>query len=68
MKEDSSKGYETTEGVLMTLSDLQDVLSKTQKPGTKKQGYGSLLVKTAALDAVAPTETEIKTDVYKRHA
>ena len=61
LKEDSSKGYETTEGILMTLSDLQDVLSKTQKPGTKKQGYGSLLVKTAALDAVAPTEKEIKT-------
>lgn len=60
LREDNSKGYETSEGVILTLSDLQEILTKTQRPGSKKQGYGSLLVKTTALDAVAPTEKEIK--------
>ena len=60
LREDNSKGYETSEGLILSLSDLQALAAKTQKPGAKKQGYGSLLVKTAALTDVAPVEKEIK--------
>ena len=65
LKEDNSKGYETSEGVIMSLSDLQAITAKVQKGGsTKKPEYGSVLVKTAGLAAVAPVENTIKTLGY----
>lgn len=60
LREDYSKGYETSEGVVMTLADLQNLQSKIQKSGNKKQSYGSVLVKTSQLGDVAPVEKEIK--------
>lgn len=65
VKEDYSKGYETSEGVIMSLADLQAISAKVKKTSsTKKPEYGSVLVKTADLASVAPVEKEIKTLGY----
>ncbi len=60
LREDNSKGYETSEGVVMMLSDLQKLQAKYQKSASKKPPYGSVLVKTSRLEDVAEVEKEIK--------
>ncbi len=64
VKEDYSKGYETSEGIIMSLSDLRKVLDKVQGAAKKKLPYDSVLVKVESIDKVAEVEQEIKTMGY----
>ena len=58
-KEDYSKGAETSDGIIMSLSDLQKFLEKV--PGAKKKRtYDSVLVKVTDITAVERVETDIK--------
>ena len=59
-KEDYSKGTETSEGILMSLSDLEKIAEKA-RPGKKKaQNYTSVLVKVTDISRVADAEKKIK--------
>lgn len=64
VKEDYSKGYETSEGMIMSLTDLRKLLDKVQGPVKKKLPYDSVLVKVSAIDRVADVEQEIKSMGY----
>ena len=64
VKEDYSKGYETSEGMIMSLTDLRKLLDKVQGPVKKKLPYDSVLVKVSAIDQVADVEQEIKSMGY----
>ncbi|WP_297241353.1 ABC transporter permease, partial [uncultured Flavonifractor sp.] len=64
VKEDYSKGYETSEGMIMSLTDLRKLLDKVQGPAKKKLPYDSVLVKVSAIDRVADIEQEIKAMGY----
>ncbi|WP_297212430.1 ABC transporter permease [uncultured Flavonifractor sp.] len=64
VKEDYSKGYETSEGLIMSLSDLRKLLDKVQGAAKKKLPYDSVLVKVASIDRVADVEQQIKTMGY----
>ena len=58
-KEDYSKGAETSDGIIMSLSDLQKLLEKV--PGAKKKRtYDSILVKVTDITVVERVETDIK--------
>ena len=58
-KEDYSKGSETSDGIIMSLSDLQKLLEKV--PGAKKRRtYDSVLVKVTDISVVERVETDIK--------
>ena len=63
-KEDYSKGYETSEGIIMSLTDLRKLLDKIHGPKKKKLPYDSVLVKVSGIDRVADVEQEIKAMGY----
>lgn len=59
VKEDNAKGYETSEGIMMSVEDLRN-LQKRAKPGGSPAPYESLLVKVKDISRVDPVETAIK--------
>lgn len=59
-KEDYGKGSETSEGIAMSLSDLQALLERVQGKKEKKTEYDSLMVKVTDISRVAWVEQEIK--------
>lgn len=63
-KEDYSKGSETSDGVILSLSDLRKILDKLQGNKKKAVPYNSVLVKVSAIDQVEPVEKEIKAMGY----
>ena len=63
-KEDYSKGSETSDGILMSLSDLRKILDKTQGNKRKAVPYDSILVKVSDLSQVESVESEIKAMGY----
>ena len=63
-KEDYSKGNETSEGVIMSLSDLRKILDKAQGNRKKAVPYDSVLVKVSHISRVADVESEIKAMGY----
>lgn len=64
VKEDYSKGSETSEGIMLSLSDLRKLLNKAQG-GTRKQlPYDCILVKVADIAQVEGVENEIKAMGY----
>lgn len=64
VKEDYSKGFETSDGVIMNLSDLIEVLNTVQGNKTKKTVYDSILVKVKDISAVEAVEKEIRNKGY----
>lgn len=59
VKEDNAKGYETSDGIMMSVEDLRN-LQKRAKPGGSPAPYESLLVKVKDISRVDPVETAIK--------
>lgn len=59
-KEDYGKGSEMSEGIAMSLSDLQALLERVQGKKEKKTEYDSLMVKVTDISRVARVEQEIK--------
>lgn len=60
VKEDYSKGYETTEGIILSLSDFEELLLQAEGSTQKKGVYDSVLVKVSDISKVGDVETEIK--------
>lgn len=63
-KEDYSKGPETSDGIIMSLSDLRAILDKAQGAAKKAVPYGSVLVKVTNISQVESAETAIKAMGY----
>ena len=64
VKEDYSKGSETSEGIMMSLGDLRKLLDKAQGNKKKAVPYDSVLVKVGNISQVAQVEEEIKAMGY----
>ena len=63
-KEDYSKGAETSEGIILSLSDLRKILDKAQGNQKKAVPYGSVLVKVSDISQVETVENDIKAMGY----
>ncbi len=63
-KEDYSKGGETSDGIMMSLSDLRKLVEKLQGNKKKAIPYNSVLVKVTGIDQVEGVEKEIKSMGY----
>ena len=64
VKEDNAKGYETSDGVMMSVADLQALLKRAgggrTTPNANASAYDSILVKVSGIKQVDPVETAIK--------
>lgn len=64
LKEDYSKGGETSMGLILRLEDLQKILAEQQQLAGKKpernQGFENAIVKVKSIQDVAPVEQKIK--------
>ncbi|MCI1959545.1 MAG: ABC transporter permease [Clostridia bacterium] len=60
VKEDYSKGYETSEGLIMGLGDIKKIIEKAQNGSVSKKGYNSVIVKVNDISNVSQVEDEIK--------
>lgn len=63
VKEDNAKGYETSDGVMMSVADLQALLKRAASGRTAPNStptYDSVLVKVSGIKQVDPVETAIK--------
>lgn len=63
-KEDYSKGSETSDGIILSLSDLRKLLDKVQGNQKKAVPYGSVLVKVRDITQVETVESNIKSMGY----
>lgn len=63
-KEDYSKGSETSDGIIVSLSDLRKLLDKAQGNKKKAVPYDSVMVKVSNINMVDPVEKEIKAMGY----
>ncbi len=59
-KEDYSKGSETSEGILMSLADLQRIAEKANPGKKSNKNFESILVKVDSISQVAAVEKEIR--------
>ena len=67
VKEDNAKGYETSDGVMMSVADLQALLKRAASGRTAPNStpaYDSVLVKVRGIKQVDPVETAIKNMGY----
>ena len=63
VKEDNAKGYETSDGVMMSVADLQALLKRAsngRSTPNSPPAYDSVLVKVSGIKQVDPVETAIK--------
>lgn len=63
VKEDNAKGYETSDGVMMSAADLQALLKQAangRSTPNSTPAYDSVLVKVSGIKQVDPVETAIK--------
>ena len=63
-KEDYSKGSETSDGIILSLSDMRKLLDKAQGNQKKAVPYGSVLVKVRDITQVETVESNIKSMGY----
>ena len=63
-KEDYSKGYETSEGLIMDIASLQKIVSQLQTDVVKKTTYSTVLVKTYDIGKVEEVENQIRNMGY----
>ena len=63
-KEDYSKGSETSDGIILSLSDLRKLLDKAQGNQKKAVPYDSVLVKVTDISRVEMVENDIKAMGY----
>ena len=64
VKEDYSKGRETSEGIMLNMADLRKLMEKTQGGRKKATAYDSVMVKVKSIDQVESVERELKTMGY----
>ena len=59
-KEDYGKGWETSEGVMMDVEDLRELINTLEDTTKTKFDYSEIYVKAESIDAVVDIEQEIK--------
>ena len=59
-KEDYGKGWETSEGVMMDVEDLRELINTLEGTTKTKFDYSEIYVKAESIDAVVDIEQEIK--------
>lgn len=59
-KEDFSKGYETSEGIMMSLKDMKDIMTKVKGAPLGNVTYSGIVVKAADIKQVPDVEKQIK--------
>lgn len=59
-KEDYGKGWETSEGVMMDIEDMRELLNTLEDTTKTKFDYSEIYVKAESIDAVVDIEQEIK--------
>lgn len=64
VKEDYSKGGETSDGIIVSMADLRKLLDKIQGNRKKSVPYESVMVKVSGIDMVEPVENEIRAMGY----
>lgn len=64
LKEDYVKGYETSEGVIMNLSDIRSLIVRAQGGTQKEISFNTVLVKTTDITKVAEVEQSIREQGY----
>lgn len=60
VKEDYSKGYETSEGILMDIKDMKALIAKVKEIPVNNIEYSTFLVKTDHINSVQEVEKQIK--------
>ena len=63
-KEDYGKGWETSEGIMMSIDAVKDLISKAKGTPNVKLNYSQVLVKAADMSQVAEIESSIKAMGY----
>ena len=63
-KEDYGKGWETSEGIMMSIDAVKDLISKAKGTPNVKLNYSQVLVKAADMSWVAEIESSIKSMGY----
>lgn len=63
-KEDYGKGWETSEGIMMSIDAVKDLISKAKGTPNVKLNYSQVLVKAADMSQVAEIESSIKSMGY----
>ena len=64
VKEDYSKGYETSEGIIMDIDDVRKITEQMGDKKIKKINYGSVIVKVSHITKVGEVEKKIKSMGY----
>lgn len=64
LKEDYVKGYETSEGIIMSLADIRSIIARVQGGAGKEINYSTVLVKTTDITKVAEVEQSIREQGY----
>ena len=64
IKEDYGKGWETSEGIMMSIDAVKDLISKAKGTPNVKLNYSQVLVKAADMSRVAEIESSIKSMGY----
>ena len=59
-KEDYGKGWETSEGIMMDVEDLRELINTLEDTTKTKFDYSEIYVKAESIDAVVDIEQEIK--------
>lgn len=60
LKEDYVKGYETAEGLVMSIADIKSIISEVQGKSLKKMDYRTVIVKVSDITKVAEAEKSIR--------
>lgn len=64
VKEDYSKGSETSSGIMMSMEDLRKLMAKVRNGRKKEEPYDSIQVKVSHISQVEGVEREIKVMGY----
>ncbi len=64
VKEDNGKGYETSDGLLVSIATLKDIISKATGQPVTKTVYSGINVKVSDISLVAEVEKAIKDQGY----
>jgi ABC-type antimicrobial peptide transport system permease subunit len=67
-KEDYGKGWETSEGIMMSIDSLKELISKIKGTPVSKLTYSQILVKVSDISLVPDVESSIKAMGYSTYS
>ena len=68
VKEDYGKGYETSQGLMISIDTLKDIISKITGLPPGKTEYTSMSVRATDINTVGDVESEIKAMGYNTYS